>query len=86
MAAVCTPVVLTAETGEQERDMDTCAAIGPRGGKCTRKAMVLVSKARSQDTVALDFCVWHNLDVQDGARVYCSKCGDYPTASRHVGE
>ena len=68
MAAACTPVGLTAETGEQERDMDKCNAIGPRGGQCHRQA-------HTANGWVMDFCSRHNQMVRDGKVIQCRKCG-----------
>ena len=44
---------------------DRCAQIGPKGGRCRRKAEGL-----------LDFCSRHNQMVRDGKELLCRKCND----------
>jgi hypothetical protein len=51
--------------------MEKCAAIGPRGGKCT-------TNAQRVDGLNLlyqaDFCPRHNQMVRDGQVIWCAKC------------
>ena len=44
---------------------DRCAQIGPKGGRCRRKAEGL-----------LDFCSRHNQMVREGKELLCLKCND----------
>ena len=51
--------------------MDKCAAIGPRGGLCSRQAE---RDPFTRPIFTLDFCARHNQMVRDGKVIQCTKC------------
>ena len=52
-----------------------CTQVGPRGGRCRRNAQVA-------NGWPLDFCQPHNQMVQDGIKLFCSRCGGTATPAR----
>jgi len=59
-------------------DDRVCAQVGPRGGRCRRKAEIA-------NGWPLDFCAKHNQMVRDGHTLQCRKCGTTASMPR-IGE